>query len=381
MTQQFNGRRPVRKIGEKRPTNNIALTELADELPVESENGAEDARLTPAQIRQQLATQTEQPRLVSYRGFDMRKGNVREDELLLEPDKLRPNPFEDRMRGPIEMQRAEETIEALAREMRRSGFEGSLRARLHPDNPNLYQLVYGHLRVEAAKRAGIKFIKVVVEKDLSDHEMLWRMFNENNLRDDPGPVGDGETLLAIQKAEGLSIRELEERSGKNKGWVESRLKIASMPERAKEIVRHNPKAFSTVLELRDLPQAKQAQFFKMLEEGEKPAVVGRLLKQAQPQTSQVESTDTAQDYDTAFEAAETTLTTTENSPSEKATKQPKAAVMLLPEQESNTLKQFSQTARQVEKLLKLGPSPDFLDQIEAETSRLVRALAKAKSKR
>jgi ParB/RepB/Spo0J family partition protein len=53
--------------------------------------------------------------------------------------------------------------------------------RLHPENRERYQLVYGHLRLRGAILAGKKYLPAVVE-NLSDEEMLIRLAEENQQR-------------------------------------------------------------------------------------------------------------------------------------------------------------------------------------------------------
>lgn len=53
--------------------------------------------------------------------------------------------------------------------------------RPHPETPERYQLVYGHLRLRGALAAGKKYLPAVVE-NLSDEEMLIRLTEENQQR-------------------------------------------------------------------------------------------------------------------------------------------------------------------------------------------------------
>lgn len=393
MTIQFNGRRPLRKPGDKRTTNDLVLSEVpANDENSTTENSSsneeikqsENVRLTPAQMRQQRAeAQPEKPKLVSYRGFSMKDGNLREELLMLSPDDLLPNPFETKMRGPIELQRAEETIAALAHEMKKGGFEGALKARKHPSQEGKYELVYGHLRVEAAKRAGITHIKVGVE-ELSDREMLSRMFNENTLRDDPGPVGDGQTMLALIEAEGLSLQDMADRVGKSNQWVKDRIDLAKMSEQAKNIVRHNPKAYSLILKLgrTNYSDETKAKYLLLLEKGAKPALVSEVLRHdmaADATPSAFAITDDEYDPDLApFQIA-----TSNSSPTKNDTKTTTVAPIIkrpetAAEQEAAILKLLKGLGDRIERTPGNSFSPGFLEQVQTEMKRLSKLIEQAK---
>ncbi len=388
MSQTFNGRRPLRKPGDKRTTNDLASAEASAENEnnsiSEETKPSENVRLTPAQMRQQRAeAQPEKPKLVSYRGFSMKDGNLREEVLLLSPNDLLPNPFETKMRGPIELQRAEETIAALAREMEKGGFEGALKARKHPNQEGKYELVYGHLRVEAAKRAGITNIKVGVE-ELSDREMLSRMFNENALRDDPGPVGDGQTMLALIEAEGLSLQDMADRVGKSNQWVKDRIDLAKMSEQAKDIVRHNPKAYSLILKLgrTNFSEETRAKYLLLLEKGAKPALVSEVLRHdmaAEAAPSDFAITD--DEYDP--ELAPFQIATSAASPTKNDAKTLTVAPVIkrpetVAEQEAAILKLLKGLGDKIEQTPGISFSPGFLEQVQAEMKRLSKLIEQAK---
>ena len=394
MTVQFNGRRPLRKPGDKRSTNDLALVEVSDEnennIAENDSTGQEtkqpdNVRLTPAQMRQQRAAdQPEKPKLVSYRGFSMQGGNLREEVLMLSPDDLLPNPFETKMRGPIELQRAEETIAALAREMQKGGFEGALKARKYRHLEGKYELVYGHLRVEAAKRAGIKHIKVGVE-ELSDREMLSRMFNENALRDDPGPVGDGQTMLALIEAEGLSLQDMADRVGKSNQWVKDRVDLAKMSEQAKDIVRHNPKAYSLILKLgrTNLTEDTKAKYLLLLEKGAKPAQVSDTLRHdlAGDAPSDFAISDDEYDPDLApFQIATPASTTSLAKDGSKTSSVTPAArrPATVAEQEAAILKLLKGFGDKIEQMPEISFSQGFLEQVQTEIKRLSKLIEQAK---
>jgi ParB family chromosome partitioning protein len=69
------------------------------------------------------------------------------------------------------------SIDALAESIRESGQQVPILVRPHPDDRNRYQIAFGHRRVRAAARLGIKIRAVV--RDLSDQELVVAQGKEN----------------------------------------------------------------------------------------------------------------------------------------------------------------------------------------------------------
>lgn len=69
------------------------------------------------------------------------------------------------------------SIEALAESIRESGQQVPILVRPHPDTKGRYQIAFGHRRVSAARRLGIKVRAVV--RDLTDQELVVAQGKEN----------------------------------------------------------------------------------------------------------------------------------------------------------------------------------------------------------
>ncbi|MXQ13361.1 plasmid partitioning protein RepB [Microvirga makkahensis] len=69
------------------------------------------------------------------------------------------------------------SIESLAESIRESGQQVPILVRPHPDGKGRYQIAFGHRRVRAATRLGIKVRAVV--RDLSDQELVVAQGKEN----------------------------------------------------------------------------------------------------------------------------------------------------------------------------------------------------------
>ena len=69
------------------------------------------------------------------------------------------------------------SIDALMESMRESGQQVPILVRPHPDSKSRYQIAYGHRRVKAAARLGVKVRAVV--RDLTDQELVVAQGKEN----------------------------------------------------------------------------------------------------------------------------------------------------------------------------------------------------------
>jgi len=90
-------------------------------------------------------------------------------------DKIEPNPFRDFIRNP----QSEEHLAVLQKSVENTGFWNTCIVRPHPTKPEHYQLMFGHARVEAAKRSGLTSAYFAI-RNASDEEAIILMTNENS---------------------------------------------------------------------------------------------------------------------------------------------------------------------------------------------------------
>ena len=98
----------------------------------------------------------------------------------------------------------EEGLEELARSIKENGLIVPIKVR--PVNGK-YELVYGHRRVKALRRAGIDEAEAVVEA-IDDISVLLQALIENVQREDMNPIDIAKTLFAIQEETGWSQKEM-----------------------------------------------------------------------------------------------------------------------------------------------------------------------------
>lgn len=102
----------------------------------------------------------------------------------------------------------EEALEQLAQSIKEHGLIVPIKVR--PDGNGKYEIVYGHRRVKAMRRAGIKVTDAIVE-GIGDTDVLVQALIENVQREDMNPVDIARTLFAIQEETGWSQSEMARR--------------------------------------------------------------------------------------------------------------------------------------------------------------------------
>jgi len=102
---------------------------------------------------------------------------------------------------------SEEGLDELAQSIKEHGVIVPIKVR--PSNGK-YELVYGHRRVKAMRRAGVQETDVIVE-GVSDTKVLVEALIENVQREDMEPLDIAGTLFAIQEETGWSQTEMAKR--------------------------------------------------------------------------------------------------------------------------------------------------------------------------
>jgi ParB family chromosome partitioning protein len=136
---------------------------------------------------------------------------------------LEPNPDQPRTTFHAE------TLDELAASIKAHGILQPLLVRPHPSGaPNRYQIVAGERRWQACKRAGVSAVPVVI-KSLDDARCREVALIENVQREDIAPLEEAQALEQILRESGMTHRELGERIGKTKAYVEQRVRMLRYP--------------------------------------------------------------------------------------------------------------------------------------------------------
>jgi ParB family chromosome partitioning protein len=157
-------------------------------------------------------------------------------------EKLLNNPYQPRHPA------RDDNIDELAGVIKSQGFQGVLVARPDGVNKGFYQLTAGHRRREAAKRAGLTTLPVVV-RELSDEEMVTLAITENIQREDLTPLEEGKIYLLMSEEMGYTHEQVAREIGKKRGYVENRIRVARAPRDVQALILVKPDSLRAVANL------------------------------------------------------------------------------------------------------------------------------------
>jgi ParB family transcriptional regulator, chromosome partitioning protein len=153
------------------------------------------------------------------------------------------NPFQPR-------RSVERNLQKLIDEIRKRGFRGVLLGRRNPDEPGRIQLAYGHRRREAAKRAGLTAIPVLIA-DLLDEDMQVLALNENLLREDLTPIEEARTYqMMIER--GYTQQAVADEIHESRGYVRNRLELLDTPDIVQELLEEKPDTIRAAYYLKEV---------------------------------------------------------------------------------------------------------------------------------
>lgn len=121
----------------------------------------------------------------------------------------------------------EQELEELADSIRRLGVLQPLLVS-PAEAEGTYELVAGHRRFEAAKRAGLTHVPVVV-RDLSEAERAAANVVENLQRSEVNPADEAEGFLRLMQEHGMSMTDVARLVGKSIAYVSNALRIYRNP--------------------------------------------------------------------------------------------------------------------------------------------------------
>ena len=127
---------------------------------------------------------------------------------------------------------------------------------VRPLGENRYQLIAGERRWRATRAAGIATIPALVE-EIDDDTALEISIIENLQREDLSPLEEATMFDRMVREHGYSIRKLAEKLGKDKGYLENRLRLADAPEEIRELVSLRKDTVSHAYELLKVQDPKK----------------------------------------------------------------------------------------------------------------------------
>jgi ParB family chromosome partitioning protein len=163
-------------------------------------------------------------------------------------DRIEPNPEQPRLAFN------QETLDELAASIREHGVLQPILVR--PIGQNTYQLIAGERRWRASKQAGLETIPALIE-DIDDDTALEISIIENLQREDISPLDEAAMYDRMVTEHGYSIRKLADKLGKDKGYVENRLRLADAPDEVRELVSLRKDTLSHAYELMKVQDPKR----------------------------------------------------------------------------------------------------------------------------
>ncbi len=159
---------------------------------------------------------------------------------LVAVDRIEPNPENPRLVFD------QATLEELAASIREHGVLQPILVR--PIDENRFQLIAGERRWRASRLAGQSAIPALVE-DIDDSTALEISIIENLQREDISPLDEAVMYDRMIREHGYSIRRLADKLGKDKGYLENRLRLADAPPEVRELVSLRKDTLSHAYEL------------------------------------------------------------------------------------------------------------------------------------
>ena len=178
------------------------------------------------------------PAIVSLLSPDMNRRST--GVKVIEVDHIDSNPEQPRLVFD------EATLAELAASIREHGILQPILVR--PRDDGRYQLIAGERRWRASRIAGMVTIPALVE-DIDDDTALEISIIENLQREDISVLDEAAMYDRMIREHGYSIRKLADKLGKDKGYLENRLRLADAPPEIRELVSLRKDTLSHAYEL------------------------------------------------------------------------------------------------------------------------------------
>jgi ParB family chromosome partitioning protein len=165
-------------------------------------------------------------------------------------DVIEPNPEQPRLSIDPE------GINELTASIREHGVLQPILVR--PLDGGRYQLIAGERRWRASRQAGVETIPAMVE-EIDDDTALEIAIIENLQREDLSPLDEAVMYERMTREHGYSVRKLAQKIGKDKGYIENRLRLADAPSEIRQLVSLRKDTVSHAYELLKVDDPRKRQ--------------------------------------------------------------------------------------------------------------------------
>ncbi|MDR1561438.1 MAG: ParB/RepB/Spo0J family partition protein [Holosporaceae bacterium] len=172
--------------------------------------------------------------LSAFLDIDIDSDNQKESITKININNIRPNPFQPRQVFN------EESLNFLAESIKK---DGVLQPILVVKSENgEYQLVAGERRLRASKIAGMNEIPAIIT-NISEKDQLKIAILENIQREDLNPLEEAEAYKRLIEEFKYTQEELSEILGKSRSHVTNILRLLSLPDEVKILLKNNKISF------------------------------------------------------------------------------------------------------------------------------------------
>ncbi len=161
-------------------------------------------------------------------------------------DRILPNPAQPRLSYE------EDGLTELAESIREHGV---LQPILVRQLGSQFELIAGERRWRASRQAGLTTIPAIVS-ELDERAAMEVSIIENLQREDLSPLDEANMYRRMTAELGYSVRSLAQKIGKDKGYVENRLRLADAPPEVRELVSLRRDTLSHAYELMKIPDQR-----------------------------------------------------------------------------------------------------------------------------
>lgn len=174
-------------------------------------------------------------------------------------ESIRPNPLQPRSAF------TERELDELTESIRAVGILQPLIVR---KRGGAYELVAGERRLRAAKRAGLTEAPVI-EREVSDDDMLTLALVENLQREDLNPIEKAKGFKELIEKHSLTQEAASKRLGKDRATIANFIRLLELPEAVQHVVSRGTISMGHARALLGLPtaSAQQALALRIEEEG------------------------------------------------------------------------------------------------------------------
>ena len=212
----------------------------------------------------------------------------------IEVERISSNPQQPRQRFD------KDALQDLAASIKEHGILQPVLVRPRADGH--YQLIAGERRWRASRIAGMTEIPAIVEQ-IDDEAALEIAIIENLQREDISPLEEAEMFERMTGEHGYSLRKLAQKLGKDKGYVENRLRLAGAPDEVRELVSVRRDTLSHAYELMKVDDArKRRRLAKQVASGElslvklRQRIEGRPKPEPQPEVQEPVAPEPAPEF-------------------------------------------------------------------------------------